>query len=182
MRSARAAVARPKAIVRSFRPRARQKSHASDSPKSVVASLSLSASALTRLLTVSGTEADWILSSVDGSTAVKVRLAVSSISDASIAIGAGVQLDFARSLIRANGRDVALTRMELRLLGALLEHAPGGARKLQLIARLWPGAKVSKEAEGALAVWVCALRRRFCALGFGEAIRTVRNQGYALEL
>lgn len=181
MRSARA-VTGTDAVVRTFQRRAPQKAQPPDSPKSVLASLSLSSSALTRLLTVSGTEDDWILSSMDGSTTVKVRLAISSVSDAAIAIGAGVQLDFSRSLIAANGREVALTRMELRLLGALLAQAPGAAPKLQLIASLWPRAKLSRETEGALAVWICALRRRFSALGIAEAIRTARNTGYYLTL
>jgi DNA-binding response OmpR family regulator len=147
-----------------------------------MANLSLSSSALARLLTVSGSEADWILSSMDGSTTVRVRLAVSSVSGATLPIGRGVELDFARATVSANGRQVALTRMELRLLGALLEQAPEPATKAQLVARLWPSAKLTRETEGALAVWVCALRRRFAALGVTDAIRTVRTTGYGLGL
>jgi DNA-binding response OmpR family regulator len=169
--------------VRVIGPRPVRGAAVADAQKTVTARLSLSASALTRLLSVSGSASEWILSSVDGSTTVRVRLAIASVPDAAMSIGSrGVELDFARNLLSHRARQVTLTRMELRLLGALLEHAPDTVPRAELIARLWSSARVCKETEGALAVWICALRRRFAALGVQDAIRTARNTGYSLAV
>lgn len=151
--------------------------------KTIVARLSLSPASLARLLLVSGSDGDWILSSKDGSTTVKVRLSVGSIPDASLTLGrSNVELDWTRSTLSLKGRQVSLTKMELRLLGALLEQHPGTATKQHLCARLWPTEKTCRDGEGALAVWIHALRRHFSALGLSDVVVTVRSEGYRLDV
>lgn len=148
----------------------------------VTAQLTVTPASLARLLSISGTQTDFILSSADGSTTVRVGLAISSVPDGEMALGkSGLMLDWTRSTLSSGQRRVPLTRMELRLLAALLEHAPATAPKKELIARMWPGAKPG-DGDAALPVWIFALRRRFTALGFPSAIRTVRAAGYSLGI
>ncbi len=164
-------------------PRTQGHSSETEPARVVGARLSLSSQALTRLLSVSGSEHDFVLSSLDGSTSVRVHLAIATVPDAAVTLGqSGIELDWTASTLSARGQKIALTRMELRLLGALLERAPEVSPRSHLISRLWPGAKVCRDSEGALAVWICAIRRRFSALGVSEPIRTVRNSGYTLSL
>ena len=183
MRGERLVVGPSGSAVQSVRSRTTRGRTPANGDQVVTARLSLSAQALARMLSASGTATDWILSSVDGSTTVKARLAIASVPDAALTVGKRqVELDWARSLLTLQGRQVTLTRMELRLLGALLEFAPDTAPRVQLIERLWPSCKLCRESEGALSVWIHALRRRFGALGITDAIRTVRATGYSLSL
>ena len=150
--------------------------------KIINAQLSITAASLARLLSVSGSQSDFILSSADGSTTVRVGLAVSSVPDSILVVGGrGVVLDWSRSTISLGSNRVSLTRMELRLLIALLEYAPAAAPREHLIASLWgtKSPRALKERNVDLPVWICALRRRFAAIGLPRAIVTVRNTGYA---
>ncbi|MEX2154930.1 MAG: winged helix-turn-helix domain-containing protein [Gemmatimonadaceae bacterium] len=150
----------------------------------MTAQLSVADGALARLLNVSGSQTDFVLASADGSTTVRVGLAVSSVPDAELVLGsAGVVLDWARSTIMRGANCVSLTRMELRLLVVLMDSAPAPATREHLIARLWPSeSSRAQELDAALPVWICALRRRFAAIGLPHAIRTVRSTGYGLCL
>src|SRR5439155_25346092 len=88
--------------------------------QTVTAQLRVTAASLARLLSVSGSQSDFVLASVDGSTTVRVGLAVSSVPDAQLMLGCrGVVLDASRSTIPRGANCVSLTRMELRLLIAL---------------------------------------------------------------
>jgi len=151
--------------------------------KTVTAQLSVTSASLARLLSVSGSQSDFILSAVDGSTTVRVGLAVSSVPDALVTIGnRGLTLDWSRSTLTLGSRRVPLTRMELRLLAALVEYAPKPAPRRHLISRMWPSLSPSShERDLALAVWIHALRRRFASVGVRNAIVTVRNVGYCLR-
>ena len=148
----------------------------------VSARLRVTDAALVRLLSVSGARSDFILSSADGSTTVRVELAVASVPGAEVALGStDVMLDWSRSTISRGGNRVTLTRTELRLLTALMESAPEAASRDQLMNRLWPSVpERDRQLDSALAVWICGLRRRFAAIGLPHAIRTVRRSGYCL--
>jgi DNA-binding response OmpR family regulator len=152
--------------------------------RTVTAQLRVTAASLARLLSVSGSQSDFILSSADGATTVRVDLAVSSVPDAQLVLGTrGVVLDWARATLTCGGNRVVLTRMELRLLTALIECAPGPATREQLVRRLWSSEPVhDADRDRALPVWICALRRRFAALGIPAAIQTVRSTGYCLAV
>lgn len=150
----------------------------------VAAQLRVTPAALVRLLTVSGRESDFILSAANGSTTVRVGLAITTLPDAELAIGTrGARLDWSRGTLTYRGERVSLTRMELRLLVALLEAAPRAMSRDTLAAALWQdrGARRDKLAS-AIPVWICTLRRRLAAVGLPDAIRTVRRAGYALTL
>ena len=50
-----------------------------------------------------------------------------------------------------------------------------------MIARTWPrDPLVTPERENALGVYVYTLRKRLAAIGFGDALRTVRGIGYRI--
>ena len=153
-----------------------------DELHTVTAQLSLSNVGLARLLSVSGSQSEFILASVDGSTTVHARLAISSVPDGQQPLGNELSLDWSRGVLsRRNGR-VALSRMELRFLAVLMEAAPGPVTRELLVARLWPGAARPTDREKALSVWIFQLRRRFAALGLYDVIRTVRGVGYSLRM
>ena len=149
----------------------------------VTAQLSLSSVALARLLSVSGSQSEFILASADGSTTVRASVAVSSVPDGQQLLGDELSLDWSRGILARGEARVRLSRMELRLLAALMETAPAPVSRELLVARLWPGSgDRSSERERALSVWIFQLRRRFIALGLYDVIRTVRGIGYAIRL
>jgi DNA-binding response OmpR family regulator len=99
---------------------------------------------------------DFVLSSADGQLAVRLRL---------------------------SRRRVPLSRTELRLLAALLEDEGKHVQRCVIIARVWPdSALTTAERENALAVYVCALRKRLSAVGLSSALQTVRGIGYQFVL
>jgi len=147
------------------------------------ARISASAAALEQLLSVSGSQSDFVLASSDGSTSVRIDLAVSSVPDAELMLDGGLVLDWSRATLSRGENRTTLTQMELLLLLALLEFAPKPAPREHLIQRMWPqdnGGGQDKNA--ALPVWVLGLRRRLAAIGLPDAIRTVRSRGYCLQL
>jgi len=152
--------------------------------RTITAQLGLTSASLVRLLSVTGAQSDFILTSADGSTTVHVALAVSSVPDGEIAFGNGrVVLDWSRSTIAHGTQRVSLSRMELRLLAVLMECAPEAASREHLVARVWPmDSSRCTGREHALPVWIFQLRRHFEAIGLRDAIRTVRGVGYRLVL
>ena len=150
----------------------------------ITAQLSLSSAALARLLSVSGTESRFIISSPDGSTAVQVRLIIATVPDGEQSFGNGkLVLNWARGTLAHGDRRTTLSRMELRLLAALIDTAPGTISKQALIARLWPESTNRSEShDKSLKVWICQLRRHFAAVGVPDAIVTVRGVGYRLSV
>lgn len=154
-----------------------------DAPRRTVsAQLTLSELALARLLSMSGSDTEFILSSRNGRVTVRVTLQVSGVPDAELAMGAnGVVVNWALGTVSSGVGTVSLSRMELRLLAALCEHAPHPAAHRELAKWLWPqrGGPVP-DAEVRVAVLVCSLRKRLERAGAGDAIRTVRLRGYAL--
>jgi DNA-binding response OmpR family regulator len=152
--------------------------------RALTAQLYLSPGAMVRLLSVSGKQSEFILSAVDGRTTVRVGLSVSTVPDAQLAIGeCGMILDWSRSTLSHRGSRVTLTRMELRLLLALLENAPNPVPYRAIIDSLW-GADATnvRRHAAALPVWVCSLRRRMASIGLPSAVRTARRFGYSLVL
>jgi DNA-binding response OmpR family regulator len=152
--------------------------------QTVTAQLRLSSAALTRLLSVCGTESRFVISSPDGRTSVQVRLMVSSVPDAEQRLGDGtLVLNWSRGTLARGDRQTALSRMEQRLLAALIDAAPGLISKADLAARLWPdSADRSSSHYSSLKVWIWQLRRHFAAVGHPAAISTVRGVGYRLTI
>ena len=149
----------------------------------VTAQLKLTSASLVRLLSVTGARTDFVLASADGETTVRVGLTVSSVPDAELLLGRrNVVLDWSRWTIAYGHNRGSLSRMELRLLAALMDSAPEAATREHLVSRLWEGAHRGSDCERAVAVWVFALRRKFAAIGLPRAIRTVRGTGYRLSI
>jgi DNA-binding winged helix-turn-helix (wHTH) protein len=110
-------------------------------------------------------------------------MSISAIPDSQLMLGeSGAVLDWSRSTVAYGDNRVMLTRMELRLLIALLEYAPGTAPRQQIIAMMWGESRWVRRHRSALPVWIFALRRRLAAIGLRSAIRTVRREGYCLTL
>ena len=151
--------------------------------QTITARLSLGGRGLARLLGVSGEQSRFILSSQDGSLSVQVMLSVLTVPEGEQVLGNGtLLLDWSRGTLAHGGRRTTLSRMELRLLAALLEHAPHVVTREQLVSRLWPDHAQQPVRENSLKVWVCQLRRHFVAVGLPEAIHTVRGTGYCLRI
>ena len=171
-----------RAVVRSIRSARTLPLGREDELHTITAQLSLSGPALARLLSVSGVESRFIISSPDGRTAVQVQLVVATVPDGEQAIGNGkLVLDWARGTLAHGDRRTTLSRMELRLLAALIDAAPGTISKSDLIGRLWPdGTSRVDSHQKSLKVWICQLRRHFTAVGQSDPIITVRGLGYRL--
>ena len=152
--------------------------------QTITAQLSLSSAALARLLSVSGVESRFIISSPDGRTAVQARLRVATVPDGEQALGNGkLVLNWARGTLSNGDRRTTLSRTELRVLAALIDAAPGAISKQVLVGRLWPDSGSRMEHyDRSLKVWICQLRRHFVAVGMPDAISTVRGTGYRLCL
>lgn len=151
--------------------------------RTITAQLRLSGRALARLLGVSGEQQRFVLSSPDGSLSVQVMLSIATVPEGEQMLANGtLLLDWARGTLSHGGRRTILSRMELRLLAALLEHAPHVVTREQLVARLWPERAQQAIRENSLKVWICQLRRHFVAVGRPDAIRTARGTGYCLRI
>lgn len=150
----------------------------------ITAQLTLSSAALARLLSVCGVENRFIISSPDGRTAVQVRLMVATVPEGEQAIGNGkLVLNWSRGTLAHGERRTTLSRMELRLLAALIDASPGAISKPALVARLWSDSSERWERhERSLKVWICQLRRHFTEVGQPDAIKTMRGVGYRLCL
>jgi DNA-binding response OmpR family regulator len=84
-----------------------------------------------------------------------------------------VEIDFAQRRVTANGRPVALTPLEFRLLAAFVEHAGQVLSHEQLLSLAWGDADAHSRDE--LKLYVGYLRRK---LQSASAIETVRGFGY----
>lgn len=170
-----------RAIVRSIRSARMLTLGADDQLHTITAQLSLTSAALARLLSVSGAESRFIISSLDGSTAVQARLMVSTVPDGEQSFGGGaLVLNWARATLSHGDRRTSLSRTELRVLAALIDASPGPISKEALVARLWPDD--AGHHERSLKVWICQLRRHFAEVGQPNAISTVRGLGYRLTV
>jgi len=150
----------------------------------LTAQLYLSPAATVRLLSVSGRQSEFVLSALDGETTVRVGLAISTVPGSELSIGkSGVVLNWSRSTLTHRGARVKLSRMELRLLLALLEDAPQPVSYRALIESLWDANPArARQHCAALQVWVCTLRRRLASIGLPNAITTKRQFGYSLTI
>ena len=96
----------------------------------------------------------------------------------SLSIDSGtLAVDWRESAIEYRGARVSLLRVELQLLGALLEANGGVVSRASLIQAAWPRADTQSR-ENSLAVYVCGLRKRLAAIGLPGALETVRREGY----
>ncbi|HXT17093.1 MAG TPA: winged helix-turn-helix domain-containing protein [Gemmatimonadaceae bacterium] len=126
---------------------------------------------------------EFVLTSSDGRVAAKVRLRVAGLTRTRHQIGAEpIVVDWLASTVARGRQCVSLSRTELRLLAVLLGAEGQPLTRFDLIERVWPSQEVPNvERENALAVYVCCLRKRLAAIGAGEALVTLRGQGYQLK-
>ena len=93
----------------------------------------------------------------------------------------GLTLDRGRRTAAAGGREVALTRTQLRILEVLIDHRPREAPTPELLRLVWGYGDGEAETE-LVRSHVRNLRSRLADLGLADAIRARRGRGYALTL
>lgn len=133
---------------------------------------------------VRGGSGEFVLSSVDGRLRARVQLTAVEAATTEHQIGsARVVVDWSRGTIENGDRRTSLSRTELRLLAALFEGNGRTLSRRDLIDRVWPSDRSDDaDRENALAVYVCALRKRLAAVGAGRVLHTVRGVGYRVTL
>lgn len=92
----------------------------------------------------------------------------------------GLAFDPERLVATFGGGRVELTRKEGLLLAALIRAGGAVVERRALLAALWDDAEFVD--DNTLTVNVNRLRRRLAELGLGDAVRTVRGEGYRLEV
>lgn len=90
-------------------------------------------------------------------------------------VDALIEIDFAALEVRAGGRPIELTPLQLRLLTALVQHAGRVLSAEQLVRLAWRDELVPRER---VKLYVAYLRRRFREHGVDIPIETVRGFGY----
>jgi DNA-binding response OmpR family regulator len=90
---------------------------------------------------------------------------------------AWLEVDFAERRVRAGGQEVELTPLELKLLGAFVDHPGQLLAHDQLLELVWGGERGSSRDQ--VKLYVGYLRRKLEPAGVPEnAIETVRGFGY----
>src|SRR5690606_35854145 len=92
----------------------------------------------------------------------------------------GVTWDARRLAVSYQGRRAELSRNEGQLLAGLLAARGAVVARETLLEALWDDAEFVD--DNTLTVNVTRLRRKLSEVGLGEAVRTVRGEGYRLEV
>jgi DNA-binding response OmpR family regulator len=95
--------------------------------------------------------------------------------------GEGLVLRPDRRVAQANGHEVALTRIEFRLLEALIARRPGEVSIAEAMQAVW-GASSGSGTPAPLRSHIHNLRSKLGQIGLGESVRSRRGRGYALAL
>jgi two-component system response regulator MprA len=88
----------------------------------------------------------------------------------------GIRLDPVSHAVSADGREVALTPTEFRLLALLLARPGEAVRRRELVRAGWPHGAIVR--ENTLDAYVARLRRKLKQLDAAPEIRTVHGVGY----
>ncbi len=92
----------------------------------------------------------------------------------------GLEIDFAARVLRRDGAQVPMTAREWRVLEILASRAGRVVRRDELLSLAWGDAASS--ASESLDVIMSRIRRKLGRAGGPGLIRTVRGEGYVLEL
>src|SRR5207244_2478532 len=90
----------------------------------------------------------------------------------------GIRLDPVSHAVSADGKEVALTPTEFRLLALLLARPGEAVRRRELVRAGWPHGAIVR--ENTLDAYVARLRRKLRALADAPAIATVHGVGYRI--
>ena len=90
----------------------------------------------------------------------------------------GLALDLSRSVASYEGREVELTKNELRILETLMRREGQVVAREELMEALW--STDSFVDDNTLTVNVNRLRQTLARIGATDFVRTYRGQGYAL--
>jgi DNA-binding response OmpR family regulator len=90
----------------------------------------------------------------------------------------GIRLDPVSHAVSAEGREVALTPTEFRLLAVLLARPGEAVRRRELVRAGWPHGAIVR--ENTLDAYVARIRRKLKELENSPEIRTVHGVGYRI--
>lgn len=90
----------------------------------------------------------------------------------------GIRLDPVSHSVLSEGREVALTPTEFRLLAVLLARPGEAVRRRELVRAGWPHGAIVR--ENTLDAYVARIRRKLKQLGDAPEIRTVHGVGYRI--
>jgi two-component system response regulator MprA len=90
----------------------------------------------------------------------------------------GIRLDPVSHAVSADGKEVALTPTEFRLLGLLLARPGEAVRRRELVRAGWPHGAIVR--ENTLDAYVARIRRKLKQLDGAPEIRTVHGVGYRI--
>src|SRR5690606_10847922 len=88
----------------------------------------------------------------------------------------GTMIDMKRSVIRAEGNEIELTKNEFFILAVLVQSNNEIVSRDDLIRKLWDDERFVN--DNTLTVNVTRLRQKLGELGLDEAIITKKGQGY----
>lgn len=102
-------------------------------------------------------------------------------STANTVLRAGaIQMDRISRIVTCHGETLDFTAKEYLLLEYLLQRKGQSVSRRELLANVW---QMSPEAgTNVVDVYVNYLRRKFSAVGGHDAIRTIRGEGYAIDV
>ncbi len=101
-----------------------------------------------------------------------------AVSDSEILETKGLKLNLLKGVISADGRELELTRNELRILARLMTHAGEIVSRAELIDTLWEHQIYID--DNTLSVNITRLRTKLEMLGLSDFIHTRRGMGYQL--
>ncbi len=90
----------------------------------------------------------------------------------------GIRLDPVTHAVSGDGKEVALTPTEFRLLALLLSRPHEAVRRRELVRAGWPHGAIVR--ENTLDAYVARIRRKLKELDHAPGIRTVHGVGYRI--
>jgi len=90
----------------------------------------------------------------------------------------GIRLDPVSHAVSANGKEVALTPTEFRLLALLLARPGEAVRRRELVRAGWPHGAIVR--ENTLDAYVARIRRKLKQLDSAPEVKTVHGVGYRI--
>jgi len=90
----------------------------------------------------------------------------------------GIRLDPVSHAVSADGKEVALTPTEFRLLALLLARPGEAVRRRELVRAGWPHGAIVR--ENTLDAYVARIRRKLKQLGSAPEVKTVHGVGYRI--
>jgi two-component system cell cycle response regulator CtrA len=90
-------------------------------------------------------------------------------------------MDPVARIVRYREQTLRLTPREYEVLHELSMHAGRTLATHELLVCIWGQRAADDKTRGMLDVYICKLRRKLAEIGLGDAIATIKGEGYALR-